>query len=186
MLVLQPSISTPTEGPLGGLVCVSSGVLDGSKVGAGVAVIKGIGVNVGTCGVDVALAATTSGVAVKMDGVGVEGRNGVGGLKGPGWITQPLHDAKRSIIRIMRVVFFMSSPPYDCTPHASKNRREEPSRAVSRFVKVGKLPHLIQIIRVVHLASVLVEMIGSMMLKRQHFGIRSPVAIALRGTVARK
>jgi hypothetical protein len=119
MLVLQPRISTATEGPLGGLVCVLSGVLDGSNVGGVVAVIKGIGVNVGTCGVDVALAAITSGVAVKMDGVFVGGRKGVGGLKGPGWITQPLQDAKSSIIRMMRVIFFISSPPYDCTPHAS-------------------------------------------------------------------
>jgi hypothetical protein len=88
---------------------VFSGVLDGSNVGVVVAVINGIGVNVGTCGVDVALAAITTGVAVKMDGVFVGGRNGVGGLKGPGWITQPLQDAKRSIIRIMRVVFHFFS-----------------------------------------------------------------------------
>jgi hypothetical protein len=93
--------------------------MDGSKVGAIVAVIKGIGVNVGTCGVDVALAATTTGVAVKIDGVFVGGRNGVGGLKGPGWITQPLQDAKSSIARVIRVVFFISSPPYHCTLHAS-------------------------------------------------------------------
>jgi hypothetical protein len=98
---------------------VFSAVLDGSNVGAVVAVIKGIGVNVGSCGVDVALAAITTGVAVKIDGVLVGGRNGVGGLKGPGWITQPLQDAKSSIVRIMKLVFFISSPPYDCTPHAS-------------------------------------------------------------------
>jgi hypothetical protein len=124
MLVLQPRISTETEGPLGRLVCVFSAVLDGSNVGAVVAVIKGIGVSVGMSGADVALATITTGVAVKTDGVFVGGRNGVGGLKGPGWITQPLQDAKRSITRMMRVVFFISSPPYDCTPHASYNGRE--------------------------------------------------------------
>ena len=111
-----------------------SGVLDGSEVRVVVAVMKGIGVNVGTCGVDVALAAITTGVAEKMDGVFVGGKNGVGGLNGPGWITQPLQDAKRSIIRIMRVIFFISSPPSDCTPHASYHGREEACGVVSRFV----------------------------------------------------
>jgi hypothetical protein len=48
MLVSHPSISTETEGPLGGLVCVvvGGGVSEGINVEAVVAVIKGIGVNV--------------------------------------------------------------------------------------------------------------------------------------------
>jgi hypothetical protein len=84
-----------------------------------VAVIKGIGVDVGTCSVDVALAAITTGVAVKTEGVFVGGRKGVGGLNGPGWITQPLQAAKRNIMGMMRVIFFISSPRHDCTPHIS-------------------------------------------------------------------
>jgi hypothetical protein len=119
---------------------VFSGVFDGSKVGAVVAVMKGIGVKVGTCGVDVALAAITCGVAVKIEGVFVGGKNGVGGLNGPGWITQPLQDAKSSIMMIMSVVFFISSPPCDCTLHVSHDGREETCGVVSRFAYVGKVP----------------------------------------------
>jgi hypothetical protein len=44
-----------------------------------------MGVDVTTATVGVALATPiTTGVAVKMDGVFVGGRNGVGGLEGPG------------------------------------------------------------------------------------------------------
>ena len=85
MLVLQPRISTEMDGPLGAVVCMLSGVLDGRSVGTNVAVMKGIGVHVGACDRGVGLAALiTTGVAVKTEGVGVGGRNGVGGLKGPG------------------------------------------------------------------------------------------------------
>jgi hypothetical protein len=125
---------------MGGLVCVFPGVWDGNKVGAVVAVIKGIGVNVGTCGVDVALAAITTGVAVKMDGVFVGGKNGVGGLKGPGWITQPLQDAKRSIMRMMRVILFISSPPHDCIPLC----RCEPSAPLAHLASLAGITVLHQ------------------------------------------
>src|SRR5512145_655354 len=93
--VLQPRISTERAGPLGELVCVMSGVSEGSSV----AVIVALGtlklVAVALCGVDVGLAAMMIGVGVKMDGVFVIGRNGVG----PGWITQPLQDANKNVIR---------------------------------------------------------------------------------------
>jgi hypothetical protein len=123
---LQPRISTETEGTVDTLVCVTTviGVSVGANVGktivgAVVAVIKGMGVEVAICGVQVGLAPITTGVGVKMDGVLVGGRNGVGGLNGPGWITQPLQDAVISVSRMAGRVFFISSPPYDCTPHAT-------------------------------------------------------------------
>lgn len=113
-------------GPLGGAVCVSPGVSDGIKVGVMVAVINdmlvevGRSVEVGIRTVEVTLGARITGVAVKIDGVLVGGRNGVGGL--PGEITQPLQDAMEninSISKIVNLVFFISSPPHHCTPHAS-------------------------------------------------------------------
>jgi hypothetical protein len=94
-------------------------------VGAVVAVINGIGVDVAICGVDVALAPMMTGVAVKMDGVLVGGKNGVGGLNGPGWIPQPLQDAVISSNRIAGIVFFISSPACHCTPHATSWVRKE-------------------------------------------------------------
>jgi len=85
ILVLQPRTSTEMDGPVGGLVCVLTGVPEGSKVGAVVAVINGIAVEVAICGVGVPVGAPLpTGVAVKMDGVFVGGRKGVGGLNGPG------------------------------------------------------------------------------------------------------
>src|ERR1041384_5231322 len=88
MLVLHPSISTEIVGPPPGpgkLVCVTAEVSEATTVGVFVAVINRMGVEVATGGVDVALATPiTTGVAVKIDGVFVGGRNGVGGLKGPG------------------------------------------------------------------------------------------------------
>jgi hypothetical protein len=93
-----------------------SGVFVGIKVGTVVAVINGrlVEVGIGTSGV--ALAGITTGVAVTTEGVLVGGRKGVGGLKGPGWITQPLQDAMRSNSSIGRTFFFISSPHYHCIP----------------------------------------------------------------------
>ena len=81
MLVLQPNTSTEMDGP------------PGRSVSDGVSEIKTKGVFVGS-GVNVLVAmeilgvadATpiTTGVGVNMDGVGVAGRNGVGGLPGNG------------------------------------------------------------------------------------------------------
>jgi hypothetical protein len=94
-----------------------TGVSEGNNVGAVVAVINGILVQVGrACNVAVGLAAITTGVAVTTEGVFVGGRKGVGGLKDPGWITQPLQDAVKSISKIMGKVFFISSPPGHCIP----------------------------------------------------------------------
>jgi hypothetical protein len=50
-------------------------------------------------------------VAVKIEGVLVGGRKGVGGSNGPGWITQPLQADVSSINRIDTRVFFITSPP---------------------------------------------------------------------------
>src|SRR5690242_14911902 len=119
MLVSQPRISTETAGPLGIVGCVVdilTGVSEGIKVGAVVAVINEILVNVGRiCTVAVGPAATT-GVAVKTEGVFVGGRKEVGGLNCSGWITQPLQDAVNSIRRITGMVFFISSPHEHCIP----------------------------------------------------------------------
>ena len=73
MLVLQPSTSTEIDGPPGTFV----------SVGDGVSEIITKGVFVGN-GVNVMVAMEMLGVAVKIDGVGVKGRNGVGGLPGNG------------------------------------------------------------------------------------------------------
>ena len=74
------------------------------------------GVDVDTLGVSVDVAPITTGVAVNMEGVSVEGRNGVGGLLGSGWIIQPLQADKASAIRIRAKYFFISSPPHHCIP----------------------------------------------------------------------
>jgi hypothetical protein len=121
MLVLQPRTSTATDGPPGGLAAggVRAGVSDGISVGADVAVMNWRGVDVAIAAAGVALAAITTGVAVRIEGVLVGGRKGVGGLKGPGWITQPLQDARKStgnIRRIVETIVLMVSPPDDCIP----------------------------------------------------------------------
>ena len=81
MLVLQPRTSIEIDGPLGRFVRdgVSEIKTKGVFVGSGVNVlvaIKMLGVAHGT--------PITTGVAVNMGGVGVAGRNGVGGLPGNG------------------------------------------------------------------------------------------------------
>ena len=45
-----------------------------------------------------------------MDGVGVDGKNGVG--PGAGWMIQPLQDDNSNTNRIGRVIFFIFSPRY--------------------------------------------------------------------------
>jgi len=77
MLVLQPSTSTEMEGPLGRLVSVSVGVFEI----AGINVFVGAVVAVEMLGVADAI---MTDVAVKIGGVDVAGRNGVGGLPGTG------------------------------------------------------------------------------------------------------
>lgn len=113
MLVLQPSTSTEIEGPLGRLVSVSVGV---SGL-IGIRVFVGMFVAVETFGVaDALVTPITTGVAVSMDGVGVKGMNGVGGLPGNGCITQPLHEVSKTANKIMGIILFILSPLNDCIP----------------------------------------------------------------------
>lgn len=113
MLVLQPSTSTEMEGPLGGLVSVRVEI---SEV-AGMRVFVGMVVAVGTFGVaDALVSPITTGVAVKMDGVDVKGRKGVGGVLGNGWITQPLHEVSKTASKLVEIILFIFSPPDDCIP----------------------------------------------------------------------
>ena len=80
-------------------------------------VFVGMVVAVGMLGVVDALdTPITTGVAVNMDGVGVSGRNGVGGLPGKGWITQPLHEVNNIATKIVGRILFIFSPLDDCIP----------------------------------------------------------------------
>ena len=93
------------------LVNVSVGVMEITMAG----VLEGTNVDVIVAvemfGVAVALATPMmTGVAVNMDGVDVEGRNGVGWLPGSGWITQPLHEDSKNANRIAGINFFIFSP----------------------------------------------------------------------------
>ena len=81
MLVLQPNTFTEMDGPLGRFVrdgvseIKTKGVFVGSEVNVLVAMeIPGVA----------DATPITTGVGVNMDGVGVAGRNGVGGLPGKG------------------------------------------------------------------------------------------------------
>ena len=74
MLVLHPNTMMAMDGPLGEAVNVAVDGLEGDVL---VAVTVGTFVWVATCGVALATPITT-GVAVKMDGVCVGGKNGVG------------------------------------------------------------------------------------------------------------
>lgn len=107
MLVLHPSTLMTIDGPLGRTVCVGMGVdvsvLAGIKVGS----LVFVAVNVAMIGVEVATPITT-GVDVKMDGVDVEGKKGVG--PGRGCITQPLQDDRKNKNTINGTSFFISSP----------------------------------------------------------------------------
>lgn len=98
-------------GPDGELVKVA--VATGILVAVNVRVCVGDGmpvelaVAVGTTGVDEALVTPiTAGVGVKIDGVKVAGKKGVG----PGWITQPLQDDNRIVIKSKGIARFIFSP----------------------------------------------------------------------------
>ena len=104
MLVLHPSTLIAMAGPLGGLVGVSVSV----DIGAFVLVrMIALAVEVAMAGVADATPITT-GVGVNMDGVGVDGRKGVG--PGRGWMIQPLQDDNRSARRTGKMSFFIFSP----------------------------------------------------------------------------
>ena len=93
------------DGPLGRVTVGIPGVSDETGTGLNVAVINGIAVEVGIIG-EVAVGLITTGVAVKMEGVWVGGRKGVGGLPG-GRMTQPLQDANNSPANITKPAFFI-------------------------------------------------------------------------------
>jgi len=90
MLVLHPRTFTETDALPGmpGVMTVGVKVkVGGTTVAAPVFVGKGVvlAVDVNTTGVEEALVTPMiTGVAVKIDGVGVKGRKGVGGLYGKG------------------------------------------------------------------------------------------------------
>ena len=101
MLVLHPSTLMKMDGPAGELVIVATGI--------GVSVLVGmIEVIVAVSTAGTLVTPITTGVGVYMDGVGVEGRKGVG--PGRGWMIQPLQDESRNINRIGRINFFIFSP----------------------------------------------------------------------------
>ena len=84
MLVLQPSTFIDMAGlPMGSWVTVADDVGVNETIVPGVSVLTGVDVN--TTGVAEALVTPMmTGVWVKMEGVGVKGINGVGGLLGSG------------------------------------------------------------------------------------------------------
>jgi hypothetical protein len=55
-----------------------------------------------------------TGVWVKMDGVGVKGRKGVGGLLGSGCMIQPLQEDNSKAISSVGTIRFILSPRTDC------------------------------------------------------------------------
>jgi hypothetical protein len=108
MLVLHPSTVMEMEGPEGEAVNVGDAVEVVVSVASGELVLVGAAVEVATSGVGL-LTPITTGVAVKIEGVEVGGRKGVG--PGWGWMTQPLQDDSKPIVKIKRINFFISSPP---------------------------------------------------------------------------
>jgi hypothetical protein len=81
MLVLHPSTLMEMDGPVGDAVNVGKGINVAVSVEIGALVLVGATVSVATAGVEV-LTPITTGMGVNMDGVGVEGRNGVGPGRG--------------------------------------------------------------------------------------------------------
>jgi len=114
-LVLHPNTLIVIAGPDGELVSVGAAV--GVSVSVDIVTFVLVGmtalVDVATAGVADATPITT-GVGVKTDGVGVEGRKGVG--PGRGWMIQPLQDDNRNADKIGRTNFFIFSPLVHCIP----------------------------------------------------------------------
>jgi len=108
-LIANPSVA---ESGVDVLVAVNvTGAAEPVKVGKGVV----LGVSVATEGVGVRLATPIiNGVGLNTEGVCVNGRNGVGGLPGRGWMIQPLHDASKIAARKNENTRFMFSPLSDC------------------------------------------------------------------------
>lgn len=118
-LVLHPSTTSVMDAAVDvGGVAVAVGV-DVAACAVNVSVVNGVtlGVSVLTFGVGEAVKTPiTTGVAVKTDGCCVNGKNGVGGLPGKGWMIQPLHDASKSAIKMKGVTRFILSPRLHCIP----------------------------------------------------------------------
>jgi hypothetical protein len=112
MLVLHPSTLMVMSGPVGGLVSVAAGVDVSVVVDIGKVVDVAIAALVGVTGTLVT--PITTGVGVNMDGVGVDGKNGVG--PGRGCIIQPLQDVNKNANRIGRIFFFIFTPPSHFIP----------------------------------------------------------------------
>ena len=110
-------------GPAGELVSVG--------IGRAVSVFVGmivVAVGVAIPGVaDALVTPITTGVGVKMDGVGVEGRKGVG--PGRGLMIQPLHDDNRNANKIDRVIFCIFSPL--CSFYPSYKVKQSPPLVTS-------------------------------------------------------
>jgi NADH:ubiquinone oxidoreductase subunit F (NADH-binding) len=116
-------------GPEGEFVNV--GVTMGVLLAVSAGVLVNVGVEVGTTGVAEALVTPiTADVAVKMDGVKVAGKKGVGA----GWMTQPLQEDDRSTNkrRGMTRFIFYSSCGY-CIPLASLGKVPNFSKSRIRF-----------------------------------------------------
>jgi hypothetical protein len=94
---------------MGKLVRVATGDGVSLSVEIGVFVLVAIIVDVA----ETLVTPITTGVGVKIEGVGVEGKKGVG--PGRGWIIQPLQDDNTNIKRIGRInflIFFSSKSFY--------------------------------------------------------------------------
>ena len=91
-------------GPVGELVSVGMGMDISVFVGM---IIVAVGVAIPGVA-DALVTPITTRVGVKMDGVGVAGRKGVG--PGRGWMIQPLHDDNISVNKTDRVIFCIFSP----------------------------------------------------------------------------
>jgi hypothetical protein len=103
------------DGPAGELVRVAAGMGVWVSVASGILVLVGMmPIAVGVRVAGILVTPITTGVGVNMDGVGVDGRKGVG--PGKGWMIQPLQDDSRNINRIGRINFFIFSPLYSLYP----------------------------------------------------------------------
>ncbi len=106
MLVLHPSTLMVMADSLGRLVNVAAGVDVSVAVDMGKAVDVEIAALVGVT--DTLVTPITTGVGVNMDGVGVDGKKGVG--PGRDCIIQPLQDVSMHASRIGRIFFLIFTP----------------------------------------------------------------------------
>ena len=126
MLVLHPRTLMEMDGPLGDAINVGAGVNVAVSVELGTLVLVAGMVEVAINGVEVFTPITT-GVGVIMDGLGVEGKNGVDPDRG--WMIQPLHEDNRSANRIRRIYCFIF---FSLFIVSCLHRREKP-RSIKRL-----------------------------------------------------